>query len=109
MAEFGETCGGRDGPVANAGLPQFSDMAQHKSGRDEPAPVAGALRRRPFAGVAGVGGAAGNTAATAQIAVPRTVQLLCESNADRGKSLGEIIEKSPGNRKTASYSAALQA
>jgi len=63
---FGDVCGGGDRSVADSGLPQFLDVAQHKCGRDEPAPVACALRRRPFAGVARVGRAAGDAMATAQ-------------------------------------------
>jgi len=82
---FGDVCGGGDRSVADSGLPQFLDVAQHKCGRDEPAPVACALRRRPSGGIARVGGATGNTAATAQIAVPSTVRLFSEPLADRGK------------------------
>ena len=39
---FRETCGGGDGFVADPALPQLLDVTQHKRGRDEPAPVAGA-------------------------------------------------------------------
>lgn len=67
---FGETCRLSDGCVDDAGLPQFLDMAQHKRAGTNPRQSPARCLAPPRTS-AGVGGAAGNTMATAQIAVPR--------------------------------------